>query len=53
VPVALLTVAGSVIAAVAALTARESFRIPLQQLDDGRGRRFARSPAAAETTLVR
>jgi MFS family permease len=53
VPVALLTVAGSVIAAVAALTAGETFRVPLRQLDDGRGRRFARSPAAAETTLVR
>ena len=52
VPVALLTVAGSVIAAVAALTARETVRIPLQQLDDARGRRFARPSAATETTTL-
>jgi MFS family permease len=53
VPVALLTVAGSVIAAAAALTAGETVRVPLRQLDDKRGRRFARSPAATETTLAR
>src|SRR3954468_8356831 len=36
VPVALLTFAGSAIAAVAALTARESAHLPLQHLDDAR-----------------
>jgi MFS family permease len=48
VPVALLALAGSVIAAVAALTNRETCRVPLQQLDDRGGQRFARSPVATE-----
>jgi MFS family permease len=48
VPVALLALAGSVIAAIAALTNRETCRVPLQQLDDHRAQRFARSAAAAE-----
>jgi MFS family permease len=53
VPVALLTFAGSAIAAVAALTARESVHLPLQHLDDARARRFDRSQAAPERTLAR
>jgi MFS family permease len=53
VPVALLTFAGSVIAAIAALTTRETCRVPLQQLDDRRGQRFARSPAPAEMAAPR
>jgi MFS family permease len=52
-PVALLTLGASVLAAAAALTARETVHVPLPQLDDGRARRFEREPAAAETTLVR
>jgi MFS family permease len=52
VPVALLTLAGSVIAAVAALTNRETCRVPLQQLDDRRAQRFTRGSAPAETTLA-
>jgi MFS family permease len=52
-PVALLTLAGSAIAAGAALTARETVRVPLRELDDGRGRRFARPATATETPLMR
>jgi MFS family permease len=48
VPVALLALAGSVIAAIAALTNRETCRIPLQQLDDHAGQRFARPAVATE-----
>jgi MFS family permease len=53
VPVALLAFGGSVIAAIAALTARETCRAPLRRLDDARAQRFARSAPAAETTVAR
>jgi MFS family permease len=54
VPVALYVLGSSVIAAIAAFTARETFRVPLQQLDDRRRERFARAPhVAPETTAAR
>jgi MFS family permease len=54
VPVALYVLGSSVIAAIAAFTARETFRVPLQQLDDRRRERFARPrPVAPETTAAR
>jgi MFS family permease len=53
VPVALYVLGSSVIAAIAAFTARETCRVPLQQLDDRRRERFARAPLAAETTAAR
>jgi MFS family permease len=54
VPVALYVLASSVIAAIAAATARETFRVPLEHLDDRRRQRFARQqPVAAETTAAR
>ena len=40
VPVALFVLGFSVIAAIAAATARETYRLPLQRLDDGAERRF-------------
>src|SRR3954467_3645460 len=40
-PVAFYTLGASVIAAVAAATARETCRTPLQAIDEGRARRFA------------
>jgi MFS family permease len=53
-PVALYVLGASVIAAIAAFTARETCRVPLQQLDDHRRERFARPPqVAAETTAAR
>jgi MFS family permease len=52
VPVALYVLASSVIAAIAAATARETCRFPLQHLDDRRSQRFARQPVAPETTAV-
>jgi hypothetical protein len=48
-PVALFTLGASVIAAIAAFTARETCRDPLEQLDDRRGQRFARPPVATES----
>jgi MFS family permease len=51
VPVALLTLAGSVIAGAAALTARETCRVALSQLDEARGHRFARPEAATATPV--
>ncbi len=47
-PVALLTLAGSVIAAIAAFTNRETAHMPLQQLDERRAHRFARPAPATE-----
>jgi MFS family permease len=53
-PVALYVLLSSVTAAIAAATARETCRMPLQRLDDRRSERFARrSPVAAETTAAR
>ena len=53
-PVAAYVLLSSVIAAIAAATARETCREPLQQLDERPTRRFARqSPVPAETTAVR
>jgi MFS family permease len=53
-PVAFYVLASSVIAAIAAATARETCRVPLQELDDRRVQRFARrEPVAAETTAAR
>jgi MFS family permease len=53
VPVAFYVLGSSVIAAIAAFTARETFRVPLQRLDDRRRERFARAPQVAETTAAR
>jgi MFS family permease len=53
VPVALYVLGSSVIAAIAAFTARETCRVPLQHLDDRRRERFARPQQVAETTAAR
>jgi MFS family permease len=54
VAVALYVLGSSVIAAIAAFTARETCRMPLEQLDDRRRERFARPPQVArETTAAR
>jgi hypothetical protein len=50
--VALYVLGSSVIAAIAAFTARETCRVPLQQLDDRRRERFARPDVAVETTAA-
>ena len=52
-PVALYTLAAGVIAAIAAATARETARLPLQQIDDGRGRRFSRTSVTSEMSAGR
>jgi MFS family permease len=53
VPVAIYVGLSSVIAAIAAASARETCRMPLQHLDDRRTQRFARGPVPAETTAAR
>ena len=46
-PVALYVFGFSVIAAIAAATARETYRVPLQQLDDRRAQHLTRPGRAA------
>ena len=53
VPVALYVLAFSVIAAIAAATARETYRVPLQQLDGRVPRRVTRPAVKAETASAR
>jgi MFS family permease len=53
VPVALYVLAFSAIAAIAAATARETYRVPLGQLDERRTPHFTRPPAVAETIAPR
>lgn len=53
VPVALYVLAFSVIAAIAAATARETYRVPLRQLDERRTHRLGRSPALVERPAAR
>jgi len=53
VPVALYVLGFSVIAAVAAATALETFRVPLRQLDERRAERRARPPVMAEPGAAR
>jgi MFS family permease len=52
-PVALYVLGTSVIAAIAAATARETCHVPLQRFDERRVQRFARQPVAAKTTAMR
>ncbi len=53
VPVALYVLGFSVIAAIAAATARETHRMPLRQLDERRAQRVTRPPATAEPIAPR
>jgi MFS family permease len=53
VPVALLTLGASVVAAIAAFTNRETAHVALHQLDKRRGQRFTRPAAATEMAARR
>ena len=53
VPVAIYVLGFSVIAAIAAATARETYRVPLQQLDGRRAQRVTRPSAASRPVAER
>src|SRR5689334_10904785 len=53
VPVALYVLGFSVIAAIAAATARETYRVPLRELDERRAQGITRPPVMAETIAQR